>query len=86
MPADVVQAVNCSIFAARDKDGIRVHLHCEKISGLRDFARVSSEEPACAPDAGEIVSVNVFVGVEFSRQRPAGSTTRNKWFDAKVHA
>ena len=65
--ADIVQGVNRAIIATRDDDGIRVHLHGEKISGLRNLARMPREKPAGAPDPGDIVAVNLFIRIELSR-------------------
>ena len=86
MAANIVQAGNRPLVAARNDEGIRVHLQREVISGLRDFARLSGEKPARAPDAGQIVAVNLCIGIELARKRPARPATRNERFEGNLHA
>ena len=85
MATDVVQAANRAVVPPRDDDGIRVHFHRDVVSRPWNLTRMPGEEPTGAPDAGEVVAINVFVEMEFARQRPAGLATANELFDRHLH-
>ena len=70
VPADVVIRAHRAVVVANDDDRVGIHPEREVISGLRNLARVSGEQPAGSPNAFDVASVNCVIAIKLAGQRP----------------
>src|SRR5213593_2313500 len=71
MATRVVKRVDPVVVAADDDEGVGVDVEDKIIARALDLTRVTSEEPAAAPDALELELVDPGVGLELALERVA---------------
>src|SRR5687767_13496550 len=84
MAADVVDGIDGAVLVADDEDRIGVDVEREIIAGVWDFAGVTGEEPAFAPDCFQVVAVNFRIRIEGPEQTVVGGLAideilNNRW-------